>query len=172
MGLDKANLVVKGEPLGLRIVRLLSGAAVQTTVLGRPVPGAAAHIPDKPGNAGPLAALSLFQPKASRVFIISCDVPLFDPRLLAFFDGLMRQRQAVVPKIEGKPQPFCALYKAECFSVARAVVDTGDQRALSWLRRLDVLSVDANKLQEGGLECRFCQGANTPDEFKALVELA
>jgi molybdopterin-guanine dinucleotide biosynthesis protein A len=169
MGLDKVDLVVKNEPLGQRLVRLLVGQGYPTTVLGRPVAGATEHQPDPPSCTGPLYALAHFKPKAGRVFVLSCDVPLFDPRVVEVLAREMKHRQAVIPKFDDRSQPLCALYRADAFPVAKAVADQSERRVMEWLKRLEVHHFDAATLQESGIDPRSVRGANTPEEFQTLL---
>jgi molybdopterin-guanine dinucleotide biosynthesis protein A len=165
MGRDKATLPIDGVPQATRIVRALRAHGLAVTVLGREAVEGAAFLPDAEDLAGPAAALARFTPTADAVFVASCDLPLFDPRLVDLLADRLGEAQAVAPVVETWRQPLCALYRAEAFATLQAVVAEGFRCPMRWLDRLEPVLLDEAVLQEAGIDPRATLGANTPEEL-------
>ena len=165
MGRDKATLEIDGVPQAKRLVNAILTKVEKVTVLGRhPIEGAS-FLPDAEEFAGPAAALARFEPTADRVFVASCDLPLFDPRLIDFLQNEIGDRRAAAPLVEDWRQPLCALYQAETFAVLREVAAEGIRCPMKWLARLDPKLLDEQALEAAGIDPRSTLGANTPEEL-------
>ena len=164
MGRDKATLPIDGEAQAARIVRLLSEAGIATTVLGKaPAPGAEFLVDDETVH-GPIDALRRFRPKSEFAFVLSCDLPRFDARLVSVLRDAIRTADAAAPFVDGFRQPMVALYR-------RAAFDRIPEDAIcpmGWLNALDAVLVDEAAL---GDLADATRGANTPEELARLVDL-
>ena len=98
MGEDKAAILVDGIPQALRIVQAISSMGIPITVLGRKPIDGHGFLPDAEEFAGPLAALSRFTPQADAVFVCSCDLPLFDARIIEVLAANLSGAFAAVPQ--------------------------------------------------------------------------
>lgn len=169
MGRDKSKLTVDGEPLSTRLARDLRSHCGRVTVLGKePIEGYE-FVADEEEYAGPLIALSCFQPRAEAVFVTSCDLPRFDGRLVGLFGDLLRDQDAVLPMNEGRLQPLCGLYRAKAWNDLQATVDAGGKSLMAWLDRLTVQAVDSEEIAHKGIDPRSICGANTPEEWERLL---
>ncbi|MEZ0325696.1 MAG: molybdenum cofactor guanylyltransferase [Fimbriimonas sp.] len=169
MGRDKATLPIDGKAQAQRIVDSLRAEGIAVTTLGRePTPGAA-FIADQEEFAGPIAALSCFEPREDKVFVGSCDLPRFDPRLVRLlaecFEG-----DACVPVSDGFRQPLCALYASLAFGELQAMTEEGLRCPTKWLDRLKVRLVLEEELIRLGGNPDWTRGANTPEELARLIE--
>jgi len=160
--MDKACLVVDGEPQAPRMVRLISEAGLPVTVLGRkPIEGAS-FLEDAEEFGGPLAALGRFVPSARLVFVTSCDLPAFSAQVVQVLRSEIGESQAAVPLVAGFRQPLCALYRPAAFASARMLAKAGERRVMRWLDPLEVREIALpNPL--------WATSANTPAEWEALV---
>jgi len=172
MGADKAKLEVLGEAQAVRIANLLRGIGLPVTFLGPQKFADYPHQTDRERGAGPLAALASYAPKSSSVFVVSCDLPAFDPRLVSCLKTSLGAADAAMPRIEGRQQTLCALYRDRCFPIAAEVLKSGDRRVKAWVSRLYVKNVDETMLQSAGLAIESCLSANSPEEFERLAALA
>jgi molybdopterin-guanine dinucleotide biosynthesis protein A len=164
MGTDKASLPVDGEPTASRIVRLLQETGIPTTILG---PGG---VPDATPTDGPLAALAAFAPSQPWLFVASCDLPRFDARIVPFLYELAPAGDGAVPLIDGRLQPLCGVYRSTTLLAAAALHCTGVKRIMAWVDMLSTVRVGPEALSAAGLDPRCVQGANTPEEWRALVQ--
>lgn len=160
MGQDKSKMLVMGEPLGERIARLLAWAGYSVTVCGRePIPGHA-FLADAEEFAGPLVALSRFKPTQEFVFVISCDVRGFDPRIVGRLADEIGGNDAVIPSRDDRLQPLCALYRSTAFDLLLELVASGERRIFGWVDRLAVRQVDT-------LPREWLLNWNTPEDLES-----
>lgn len=170
MGTDKASLIVAGEPMVKRLARHLLSITPDVTLMGPHRVEGCRTAPDDHAHLGPLNALARFEPRASKVFVLACDVPLFDPRLVAMLDSQLQQEDdAVVPLWQGTPQPLCALYRDRAFGELRLLSKLGENRLMPWLNQIAARYVPSESLAHEGLDPRCVAGADTPEAFEALL---
>jgi len=164
MGESKAEILIDGEPVRDRIVRLLREAGLATTVLGPE------GLRDSNPGAGPLAAIGGFVPDADWVWVMSCDVLCFDAKVVELLYEKASSHEAVVPRIADSLQLLCALYSKSAFERARALADSGEERVQVWVDSLDTRIIQEKELREAGIDPITLLGANTPAELQALIQ--
>jgi len=169
MGTDKAGIAIDGVPMGLRLVRSLLSLEIPVTVLGRESIEGAAFIPDSDEFAGPLAALEAFSPSRGAIFIASCDMPLFDSRLVRALCDSLEKFDAAIPVIDGRRQPLCALYGHEAFQILKQVRADGQSSIRAWTDRLQVLEIEASWFASARIDITRIRGVNTPEELDKLL---
>lgn len=170
MGQDKSRLLVGGEPILERLVRLLRGVDLPVTVLGgRPVEGAA-FVPDGDAFSGPLAALADWAPSRSHTMVVSCDAVRFHAGVVRGLLELIGRYEAAIPVVEGWPHPLCALYRTSAFEHARVAKAEGSARIRDWTDRLDAFYADEDALRSAAIDPRDVVGVNDPDAFRRALE--
>lgn len=171
-GSDKSALETDGEGLARRIARLLSQVTQKVTILGgQPIEGHR-HLPDLLPGAGPLRALSGFTPSANHVFVASCDLPRFDPRIVLLLHERLNRNPSVhatVPLVGHKSQPLCALYKSGAFQFISTPLAEGRSSMMSWLSTLWIEPVCENEITAAGVDPGTVMGFNTPEELATLL---
>lgn len=174
MSFHSSDYLVEGEPLGLRMARMLSSVTERVTVIGgKPVVGHG-FLDDVGGSRGPLTALARFQPLAAMVVVASCNMPAFQPQIVPFLVQRMEADQsanAIVPVIGGYPLPLCAVYRSEAFSLIQTVVAEGRQNLMAWLDMLWVERVEEAELDAAGINPKWLIPAHTPEEFARSVAI-
>ncbi|MBS1720342.1 MAG: molybdenum cofactor guanylyltransferase [Armatimonadetes bacterium] len=169
MGFDKASILIESVPLAVRLARMLQEAGWEPTILGRtPLDGYCFH-PDNEVERGPLAALRAFCPTSHLVFVLSCDVPLFDGAVARALKSCLGEKEAAIPAIDGRLQPLCGVYRREAWE-RLSIVDSA--RIMDWVEALDVEIVTEVELLRLGVQPDWCRGVNTPSELKTLLALA
>jgi molybdopterin-guanine dinucleotide biosynthesis protein A len=126
MGVDKATLVVDGEPLAARGARTLAAVCDPVVEVGPGASGLRA-VREEPEGGGPLAALVAGAAALGvlPVVLLACDMPFVDAallRLLAFWPG----NGSVVPVAGGRFQYACARYGAASIDEANAALRRGE----------------------------------------------
>jgi molybdopterin-guanine dinucleotide biosynthesis protein A len=143
------------------------------TVLGRSPISGAKFLEDVEEFAGPMVALAHFRPRADAAFVVSCDLPLFDVRIVKLLtrklESAQRQDSAAVPVLEGFRQPLCALYRSEAFPSLTALAATGKRSMMAWLDALEVIKVHGFELADAGIDRTAMAGANTPEELADIL---
>lgn len=165
MGFDKGSIIVGGEPLAARLARLLREAGWEPTVLGRQPLQGYGFFPDRAEEAGPLTALREFMPETALVFVLSCDVPLFDGKIPRILEERLCFKQAAIPSLEGRLQPLCGLYRRESWAQLHQVESL---RIMDWVGAIEFEAVSEADLFRAGAHPDWCKGVNTRSELEAL----
>jgi len=172
MGCDKAKLEVNGRPLAQAIASRILEIGVSVTVLGPDAIEGCSLQRDSIPYEGPLFALSNFRPDAGCVFVCSCDLPLFDSRLIGILVELIGDGDAAIPWSQGRLQPLCALYKAQALAGLPEWLQRGSRRVMDWVKALRYTEVSEHCLAAQGLSPYCIRSANTPEELARLLSLA
>lgn len=169
MGSPKGDLVVGAGSLAARIVGACAGAGLPVTVQGgKPVAGAGFR-PDLEPGGGPVVNLRGFVPARRWVLLCACDLVRFHAGVIrVLWNARADDRLAVVPCVQGRRQPMCALYQARSFSLLAERVEF--DRVMAWVDALDPVVLDEASLAASGIDARDVMGANTPEEFRALSQ--
>lgn len=169
MGEPKAQLLVEGRPQAVRIADAISSRGWPVTVLGRePIEGCS-FLQDEGDYQGPLFALGRFVPRSDFVFVTSCDLPIFDVRIVDLLLEKIGDREAAVPLVCGFRQPFCALFSAAAFAKLPEVLNLEKVCGMSWVDALDCQIVEEEEFVKFGVNPLATQGANTKPELEALL---
>lgn len=163
MGLDKSKIQVAGEANADRISRLIKNSGIPVTILG---PDGMADL--APG-AGPLAALAEFKPSAELIFVAACDMPLFQPKIVPILKNQIGERDAAMPVIDGRVQPFCGLFTKAAILKTADFCKSGEARVMKWVDSLDAFYLDENELTAACINPNCVKSANTPEEWEHLI---
>lgn len=174
MGQDKATLALNGKPL----MQHVTDAVVQVfphvmISVRQPREGVDfAQICDAPHEVGPLAGLAaaLASIETPWLCAVACDMPFVSPALLVFLAQQRAGHQAVVPVVQGHPQPLAAFYARSCLGVIREVLASDGKHSLrALLERLDVCYVDEAQLLEHDPQLRSFFDLDTPEDVAAVA---
>ena len=176
MGVDKTLLAVDGEPLVVRVVRVVDGVCDQTIVVtNRPealadasLPGSIAVIADEVAYQGPLGGLATAMAHADHewVLAVAADMPHLEPQVIGALWSVREGADVVVPVSEKGPEPLLALYRVEaCLPAARAVLATGRRRLVAMFSMLSVAEVPVDSLRTVDPELRSLVNVNTPADL-------
>jgi molybdopterin-guanine dinucleotide biosynthesis protein A len=98
------------------------------------------------------------------LFVVGCDHPWLDPAFVASLLGV--EGDAVIPDLDGMPQPLHALYRRSCLPALDEAIAAG-----RWALRkgwLDSLQIARPAGPWSEAERRSLVSANTPDEWARL----
>ncbi|MEN6429996.1 MAG: formate dehydrogenase accessory sulfurtransferase FdhD [Coriobacteriales bacterium] len=178
MGVDKALLLVEGEPLIVRVVQAVSGVCAHTMVVtNRPesleragLPPEVAVLQDEVSYQGPLGGLATALKNASDewVLAVAADMPWLSPDVVRALWDARDGAQAVVPVTSKGAEPLLALYRRDCVAVAQRVLDSGRRRVVAMLPSLDVVEVDVESLRKVDPELRSLLNVNTPEDLAEI----
>ncbi len=194
MGRDKAALPFNGETLLQRVIASVQPLFVQTLVSVRQ-PRADVALPqicDTQADSGPLAGLvsTLESVTTPWVFVVACDMPFVTAKVverLAEFrsqhtpaipfqeeSGLVVPEkvksgavQAIVPVVDGYPQPLAAFYARAALDEMRTSLASSDRSLRGMLQRLNVCYVSEAALLECDPKMRSFFDLDTPQDYLA-----
>lgn len=168
MGQDKATIVVDGETLIDRAVRVLSTVADDVVVCGGPHNNRYEVVADAIPDAGPLGGVvsALHRAQGNAALVLAVDLPLVGPQMLTrLATALVREDQAVVVRQAGGLQPLCGVYGPDLSGVAHDRLHTRDRSMRSFLRSIPLLTaIDVDGPTVWNI--------NTPEDLERLRELS
>lgn len=182
MGRDKASLVVAGESLAARAVRVLSEVCAEVVVAdgGRDlVPGRLA-VEDGPGRGPAAGILGAAAVRPDRpLLVLACDVPSVPAALLARLaermataggDGSAPAPDAVVPRTAGGLEPLVAAYGPRALAALAEQVAAGEHAVRALLARdeLRIVYVEGAELARFGDPALILANVNTPTDYRLL----
>ncbi len=167
MGQDKANLLLGGQTLLQRISDIVKPLFTDVIVSTRqPRDGCdLQQVIDDPAHAGPLAGLAagLEQAKTPWVFAVACDMPFISAQLVEHLATFREGVDAVVPVVEGHPQPMAAFYATRSLGDLREILAGSGRHSLrELLDRLQVRYVDESEMRAADLRSFF--DLDTPED--------
>ena len=174
MGRPKQELPFGGKTLLERVVRLAEQAVERVILIGDPEAaerlgvGTAADLHQ---GEGPLSALvgGLQSCPEGLHALLACDLPFLEPALLGRLAELAGDADAVVPEVEGRLHPLCALYRSSCLEPARQRIAQGERRMQALLDGVKVRIVETPEVAPLSL-ARSVTNLNTPEEYRRALE--
>ena len=154
MGRDKASLVLGEQTLLQRVadaMRLVFPQVVVSVRTLRPEIELL-QVCDAHADVGPLAGLCAGLDYASQngvpwIFAVATDMPFVRPALIEQLANYRSGVDAVVPLVDGHPQPLAAFYSIDALPAVRALATGNGKRSLrAALERLQVAYVHAADL--------------------------
>jgi molybdopterin-guanine dinucleotide biosynthesis protein A len=173
MGCDKTALQFYGQSLLQRMVCLMQTLFPAVLVSVRQVradidvPQVCDEIPD----AGPLAGLcaGLERIETSWVFAVAADMPGLLPEIIEQLAACRKTYQAVVPVVDGFPQPLTAFYATSTLPVLKAALIRGERSVYASLAALAVCRVDENSLRCADAQSGSFIDLDTPEDVAAWM---
>lgn len=173
-GVDKAGLVLGGRTFLERIVRRLGPLFGEILLAGAAsapdgVPGARVVADLHPGG-GPVQGIAagLAAMAGERAFVCGCDMPLVRPEVVRRLLEAQGPHEAVVVRVDGRPQVLHALYGQACLPVAAELARQPGSPVARLLDRVDCLWLDETALEDlPGWRASFLN-ANTPEDLEEL----
>ncbi len=172
MGIDKAFLKVGGIPMIERVLRSLK-AVFQAIII---VPNAperyaaygARVVSDVFDKRGPLTGIhsGLLRSSDEYNFVVACDMPFLNPRVIAYMAGLAEGYDIVVPKIAGLVEPLHAVYARKLVPVIEEHIGHGQQRIQELFGTLTVRYVAEHELDCFDPARMSFKNLNTPQEYE------
>ncbi|MHB1342320.1 MAG: molybdenum cofactor guanylyltransferase, partial [Coriobacteriia bacterium] len=178
MGVDKALLLVDGEPLVARVAEAVGAVCAHTIVVtNRPetlehagLAPDVAILQDEIAYQGPLGGLvtALKNAQDDWVFAVAADMPWLSPEVLRALWDARDGAQVVVPWTDKGLEPLLALYHRDCLSSAQRVLESGRRRLVAMFPSLKVIEVDVETLRAVDPTLRSLLNVNTPEDLDEL----
>jgi molybdenum cofactor guanylyltransferase len=175
MGRPKADLVIDGESLLNRTVRMLRGLADPIILAAgpdQPIPPFSWPVQivrDAVPAAGPLAAfcgaLAAIPIESPSVYLLGCDLPFLTPELLRLLDSQLAGADAAVPFVGGIWHPLAALYARRIQDRAASLLTAGKRSMWALLDVVNVAPLDEEQIRRFDPALRCLRNINTPEDF-------
>jgi molybdopterin-guanine dinucleotide biosynthesis protein A len=181
MGSDKASLPFGDQTLLERIIDVVREVVDEVWLVareGQSVPAAdRKSLPiarDPAEGLGPLAALAagLAAIGAERACLVSCDLPLLEPSLLAGLFACAEGHRAAIPRVDGYDMTTTAVYSESLLPEIREMLAAGARRPRDILGLPGVISIDEASLRRFDPELRSFVDCNTPERYREALRMA
>ena len=132
-----------------------------------------ACLPDDVPGIGPLGGLATGLRRIDGwALAIAGDMPFIRPEIARFLIGLTDWRcDAVVPVVDGLPQPLLALYHRRCLAAIEHAVASGYRRMDSFWSEIRVRLVSAKPLRAFDPHLNSFTNVNTPADWEKASAL-
>ena len=173
MGRPKQALKLGGITLLERVVAAAREVADEVVVVGDDAAAArvgARAAPDLIAGEGPLSGLAggLAVCPDGLHALLACDLPFVESAVLTRLEELAGGADAVVPAVDGRRHPLCALYRRDCLEPARSCLAAGRRRMEDLLDRVNVRSVGPEEALPAPLT-RAVLNVNTPEDYQRAL---
>lgn len=169
MGQDKAVLVLDGKTLLQRVTATMQQIFSKVIVSVRQLRAGvdAPQVCDEHETSGPLAGLiaGLAQADTPWVFAVACDMPFVSAKVVEHLAGCRGEFQAVVPVVDGHPQPLAAFYEKSALETMRASLAADNRSLRGALDKLEVNYVNEAELCECDPQLRSFFDLDTPQDL-------
>ena len=182
LGRNKALEPFEGEPLIQRVIARMGqvGDSVAVIVnepervneldLPEEIASSVDRYPGK-GSLGGIATGLLASPTEWSAFC-ACDMPFVNVRLYRFLASLRGGYDAVVPVVDGRPEPTHALYSRVCIGTIEKRIEANDLKISSFFDDVRVNLVPEEEIRrfDPGLLSFF--NVNTQEDLETALRLA
>lgn len=148
LGRDKAVEPLAGEPLIRRVLSRVAQVTDETVVVVNhaaraselPLGGDVATAVDRYPDSGSLGGIftGLEAARSEWALVVACDMPFLNIPLLRRILSLREGRDAVVPVVDGRPEPTHAVYSRKCLPHIERRLQANDLKISRFFEDVDV----------------------------------
>lgn len=175
LGRDKAMVKVDGIPLICRVIDRVREVAQETVVvinkpdraLELPLQNYIRTVVDIYPNRGSLGGIftGLSESAEEWTFVFSCDMPFINTSLLRFMLSVKEDFDAVVPLVDGRPEPTHALYNRSCLSHIKQRLEANDLKITNFFGTVRVRYIHGEELDNLDPKLSSFFNINTQDDL-------
>ena len=175
MGRTKASLLLDGESMLERQIRVLRSVARRVAIVGGPsdyldefdVPS----LTDAIAGRGPLAGIytALLESRTEYNLVLGCDLPFVHRSLLAWlvFRAMIDGSDATIPRSrDGRPQPLCAVYRRRALYAVRTRLTLGENKLSGFFPMVRCTTIQWRELADAGFRTSVFDNMNTPQDYE------
>ncbi len=172
MGADKAFLPIAGIPMIEHILRILRGIFGEIIIVTNSPEQYAAYgvsvVKDAFNKRGPLTGIysGLRRSNDEYNFVVACDMPFLNVRLIVYLTSLAEGYDAVIPSIGDFMEPLHAVYSKGIVPVIEERIRQDDQRMRNMVAGLRVRYVSQKEIERFDAEHKSFKNLNTPQEYE------
>ena len=172
MGTDKAFLKIGSQTLLEHALGLARSAAEEVRIVGkRKTFGQyATAVEDIFPDCGPLGGIhaALKSSKTELNLVLSVDTPFISREFLSYLISQVTTDAVVtVPRVDGRWQPLCAVYRRSFADVAEEALRSGRYKIDVLFNQVAVCALDETAWQRLGFSPLMFRNLNTPEEYQA-----
>ncbi len=181
MGCPKALLVLGGETMLERQLRLLRGVTAKIFVVGWPDGVSTLHLrkyarkvpflPDEPVGRGPLSGIcsALKRSRTEYNLFVSCDMPFIVPEFLEYLcrTALRTRADVTIPKAHDRRlNPVCAVYRRRALRAIGASLEAREYKISRFFSRVRSVVIPWREIARAGFPPAIFDNMNTPEDYE------
>jgi molybdopterin-guanine dinucleotide biosynthesis protein A len=182
LGRNKALVRIGGRPLIERVVETIAPLTAEVIVVvaspeqaaALPLPRSVRVVSDRYPGCGSLGGIfsGLAASGEPWTLVVACDMPFLDPTLLRHLMAARRGVDAVVPYLEGQPQPLHALYRKTCLVPMERMLRAGQLKIAPLFAAVRVRYADETTIDRIDPSHRSFFNINTPADVEEAQGVA
>src|SRR5512146_1058679 len=175
MGADKAFLKLAGVPLIEHVMRSLKAVCRDIIIVTNSPRLYKAYgvsvVTDAFSLRGPLTGIYSGLKKSADEynFVVACDMPFLNPRLLAYLGSLAAGYDAVVPAVDGMLEPLHAVYRKGLLPVIEAQIIRYEQQIRVLFEKQRVRYVAEKEIDRFDPSRKSFKNHNTQQEYEGAA---
>ncbi|HZK56175.1 MAG TPA: molybdenum cofactor guanylyltransferase [Desulfosporosinus sp.] len=176
MGSDKTLMVYSNETFIEHMVSEMRQVVDEIIIASNhttkyEIPGTV-EVQDIYPGMGPLGGIhaGLLATQKSWAFVVATDMPLFKADLAVFLLERSAGYDVVVPYINGRWEPLCAVYSRECLKAIGECLKADIRQIHRFYSQVRVLKVGEEELSRVGKIDELFYNMNTPEDYRNLYE--
>lgn len=157
MKFNKAFAEISGQPVIEMIINKFIKYFDETIIISNE-PEPYAHLgptifPDVFPRMGPVSGIhsGLYRASYDRIFVLGCDVPFIDMKLVDYMLRVLDDYDSVVPSIDGYLQPLAAVYSQKCLPILTECLETNRVKLVRIFEDLNALILTRDVLEKFGI---------------------
>ncbi|MGH9758715.1 MAG: molybdenum cofactor guanylyltransferase, partial [Candidatus Acidiferrales bacterium] len=173
MGRPKALLEIAGEPIILRLARLIRNATGREAGIigtGAQAANGLLVLPDDWPGAGPLGgiATALWHSECDWNLILACDLPYLTQDWLAHLieRGRASTADALIPMNDRGAEPLCAMYHRRGAGPIRAALERGTRKVTEGLAGQRIERLERTEWKVFDSQGKLFKNMNSPAEYE------
>ncbi|MCI0440154.1 MAG: molybdenum cofactor guanylyltransferase [Chloroflexi bacterium] len=182
LGRNKALEPINGEPLISRVFKRLSSVSEQAVVVVNnmerasvlPLPASAKVAVDLYPDGGSLGGIftGLSAADGEWGLVVACDMPFLNVALFEHMLSLRRGFDAVVPVLDGRPEPTHAVYSKTCLKPMERKLKANDLKITGFFDEVRVRLVSQEDIEKLDPERLSFFNVNTQEDLDRALALA
>jgi molybdopterin-guanine dinucleotide biosynthesis protein A len=181
LGRSKALQIIEGKTLiQWMIDRLttLSTEIIIATAHGEAIPCSSAvkmkTVADTYPGKGPLVGIysGLIASSTSRAIVVGCDTPFLSVGLLEYMTQICSTFDVVVPRINNKLEPLCAVYSKHCASSIQSLLEQDELRIRKLFSMVKVKYIEEDEINRFDPEHLSFFNINSQADLERAREIA
>jgi len=129
-------------------------------------------VEDRIKGLGPLVGIysGLLASDSERNFVVACDMPLLNPRLIRYLASIPKG-DVVVPMIKDKLEPLHAIYSKSCLSAIANQIASGDYKIQNFFDKVAACYVGENEIRKYDPSLTSFLNINLQKDLKKIDQL-
>jgi molybdopterin-guanine dinucleotide biosynthesis protein A len=156
LGRNKSLETIGGKNLVQWVIdrlAILSTEIIIATARGEEIPNCSdvmvKTVADVYPGKGPLAGIhsGLIASSSSRAIVVSCDTPFVSVSLLEYMTSICSRFDVVVPRIQMKTEPLCAVYSKNCIAPIQELLERNELQIIKLFSMVKVKYLEQHKIK-------------------------